>query len=122
MSLALPAFADGNAHGHGHGEGEGEGEGIGKGHMKSGGMQAGGMGGDMREVMAEGRLNKIMADKHMVNIKHGPIPEMNWPKMNMNFKTSEQVDLKALKPGQKVEFKLLVDGDNNYVIKEIMVK
>ena len=80
------------------------------------------MGEHMREVVGQGRINKIMADKRMININHGAIPEMNWPKMRMNFKTQEQVNLSELELGQEVNFTLLVDGDNNYVIKEITVK
>ncbi|OZG69768.1 hypothetical protein BTA51_29535 [Hahella sp. CCB-MM4] len=72
-----------------------------------------------REVMGMGQINKIHAEKHMVNISHEPIEELKWPKMRMNFKTDEGVDLSALKLGQKVMFTLMVDGDNNYLIKEI---
>lgn len=119
LSFTLPALASGDNHNHGHESSSG-------GHMtdsKQMGQHMGdGMAGHMREVMGHGRLNKIMADRHMVNIKHEPMPEMKWPKMSMNFKTQKQVDLNSLKPGQEVEFKLLVDDDNNYVIKEIIVK
>lgn len=121
MGLVLPALADGNdGHHHGHSD-----------HMKSNGHmmdqkdmghRGGNMDARMREVMGHGRVNKIMAGHGMVNIKHEPMPEMNWPQMSMNFKTQKQVDLSSLKPGQQVDFKLLVDEDNNYVIKEITVK
>lgn len=121
LVMTMPALADGNdGHHHGHTD-----------HMKSGGhmMDQGNMGhhgnnieGHMREVMGYGRVNKIMAGHRMVNIKHEPMPEMNWPQMSMNFRTQDQVDLNSLKPGQQVKFKLLVDEENNYVIKEIIVK
>lgn len=75
----------------------------------------------MREVMAQGQINKVMAKHHRLNIDHAPIPEMKWPRMHMNFNVKEGLDLSALKPGQKINFKLLVDGDNNYVIEEIEV-
>lgn len=82
----------------------------------------GDMGANTREVMGQGRINKVMAERGMVNIKHQPMPEMNWPKMSMNFKAQEQIDLSNLKPGQEVDFTLLVDDDNNYVIKGILIK
>ena len=99
-------------HGHGHDNMHNQG------HI----MQSEEMGQHMREVKGHGRINKVMADDYMVNITHEPMPEMNWPKMSMNFRTQIQVDLNNLKPGQQVDFKLLVDEDHNYIIKEIIVK
>ncbi len=75
----------------------------------------------MTHVMGTGRINKIMAKGNMVNISHEPISELNWPKMRMNFQTSDKVNLEQLKPGQEVQFKLQVDKDNNYLINEIHV-
>lgn len=101
----------GGAHGDGmHGEG-----------MHGEGMQGQQMSG-MREVMGAGRLNKIMAERGMVNINHEPMPEMNWPKMRMNFQVKEGLDLSPLSLGDEVEFTLLVDDNNNYVIKNIKKK
>jgi len=80
------------------------------------------MGQHMKEVMGTGRINKVMKDKHMVNIVHEPIAELEWPKMRMNFKVSDQVKLDELKPGQEVEFKLQVNKDNSYLIKSIETK
>lgn len=116
IAFTMPTFADGQGHQHGHSDAN---------HM----MDSKGMGDHMNEmnehhriVMGQGRINKIMADRHMLNIKHEPMPEMNWPQMSMNFKTQKQVDLSSLKPGQEVEFKLVVDDNNNYLIKDIKVK
>lgn len=111
---------DHSQHGHQNAEHMEKGE-----HMmdqKDMGHHAGEMGAHMREVMGEGRINKVMAKHGMVNIKHEPMPEMNWPQMSMNFKTEKSVNLEDLKPGQEVDFTLLVDDDNNYVIKQITVK
>ena len=117
LTMAGPGHDDG---GHGHGNSQSSHKTLGSesDHM----MTEKKMNKDIREVMGKGRINKIMKDKHMVNIKHEPIPEMKWPKMNMNFKTQEQVNLSDLSLGQEVTFTLLVDGDNNYVIKEIIAK
>jgi Cu/Ag efflux protein CusF len=116
ISIGLPAFADGHGHDDGHAGHEHDHS------MHDHSQHSDGMNNHLREVMGHGRVNKIMADKNMINIKHEPIPEMNWPQMNMNFRTDDQVDLKALKPGQEVDFKLLVDDENNYVVKEITAK
>jgi Cu/Ag efflux protein CusF len=122
LSLSTSAIAgpghDDGGHGHGNSQTGQMMSGSKSGHMTSEKQ----MDKHMREVMGKGRINKIMKDKHMVNIKHEPIPEMKWPKMKMNFKTQEQVNLSDLSLGQEVTFTLLVDGDNNYVIKEIIAK
>ena len=121
LGSALPVLADGNdGHHHSHPDHMNN-----DAHMmdqKDMGHHGSSMDSHMREVMGQGRVNKVMAEYGMLNIKHEPMPEMNWPQMSMNFKTQKQVDLSNLKPGQQVEFKLLVDDDNNYVIKEIVVK
>lgn len=80
------------------------------------------MGQHMREVNGHGRINKVMKDKKMLNISHEPISELNWPKMRMNFQTSDQVKLNNLKPGDEVSFILQVDEENNYLIKHIEAK
>ena len=74
-----------------------------------------------REVQGSGQINKIKAEHQMVNITHEPIVEMNWPKMRMNFRTSDDVDLANLKPGQKVDFIMQVDQENNYQITDIKI-
>ncbi|KZZ70581.1 hypothetical protein A3765_03045 [Oleiphilus sp. HI0130] len=94
--------------------------------MQNEGMHGEGKHGErmsnMREVMGMGRLNKIMAERGMVNINHEPMPEMNWPKMRMNFQVQEGIDLSELNLGDEVEFTLMVDDNNNYIIKDIKTK
>jgi len=75
----------------------------------------------MTEAMGTGRINKVMAKHNMVNISHEAIKALNWPKMKMNFTTSDKVKLDKLEPGQLVNFKLQVDKDNNYLVTEINV-
>jgi len=77
---------------------------------------------EMRDVQATGRVNKIMADKHMINISHKPIAELKWPKMRMNFKMMDHVDVKEIRLGQLIGFSLQVDNEQNYIIKNITPK
>lgn len=125
LCLALSSgvsFADGSGHTHMMGEQAPQ-----QGHMMGDqdhmmtNEQMSDMHQQMRDVMGTGTVNKIMGDKHMVNISHEPISDLNWPKMRMNFKTEQGVDLSNLKPGQVVNFTLQVDKDNNYLIKDIKV-
>lgn len=120
----LLSVGSASMHASSHGNHTGQ---MGGGHdMVGEGMHGEGMHGEgmtnMREVMGTGRLNKIMADRGMVNINHEPMPDMNWPKMRMNFQVQDGVDLSKLKLGDEVEFTLMVDDDNNYVIKNIKTK
>jgi len=104
---------------HGHENMNGQGHMEGQGHM---GSQDHMMDQNGHMVVGVGRINKVMSDRHMVNIVHEPIAELEWPKMRMNFKVSDQVKLDELKPGQEVKFKLQVNKDNSYFIKSIEAK
>ncbi|MFC1681037.1 copper-binding protein [Pseudomonadota bacterium] len=75
----------------------------------------------LRTVTGTGQINKIAAQHQMLSITHEPIPEMNWPRMKMNFRTSDGVDLSNLKPGQNVQFVMEVDKENNYLIMNIEI-
>lgn len=122
MLLPALALADSN---HGHSDMKAQGHMKDKGHMMNQDhmkSQDHMKNQGMREVMGTGRINKVMADKGMVNIVHEPIEELQWPKMRMNFKTTKGVNLNDLKPGQEVTFKMNVKKDNSYVIKQIDVK
>lgn len=77
------------------------------------------MGEPVREVTAYGFVTQISIEQHVINIKHAPIPEMNWAPMVMNFNVIEEVDLSPFKQGDKVNFILEVDQALNYRIKEI---
>ena len=77
------------------------------------------MGETVREVSAYGFITQISKEQHTVNIKHAPIPEMNWAPMVMDFKVVEEVDLSPFKRGDKVQFVLEVDQHLNYRIRDL---
>ncbi|UZE96336.1 copper-binding protein [Alkalimarinus alittae] len=77
------------------------------------------MGQPVREVSAYGFITQVSVATHVVNIKHAPIPEMNWAPMVMNFNVAESVDLSPFKRGDKVQFVLEVDQALNYRIKAL---
>ena len=70
------------------------------------------------EIMAMGTVKKVMADQHRLNITHEPIKQLGWPSMTMDFTVKDDVDLSALKAGERIHFSLEKDGDN-YVITAI---
>ncbi len=84
------------------------------------GSVMGGMGEPVREVSGYGFITQIATGKPLINIKHGPIPELNWAPMVMDFNVAEDVDLTLFQRGQKVSFTLELDSGNNYRIKQIV--
>ncbi|WP_250655808.1 copper-binding protein [Alkalimarinus coralli] len=77
------------------------------------------MGESVREVSAYGFVTQVSITERVINIKHAPIPEMNWAPMVMNFDVVEGVDLSPYERGDKVQFVLEVDAEQNYRIKDI---
>lgn len=92
--------------------------------MHSGGMMdqdAMGMGGMMHGgngTAAEGTgvINRVDADKGVVNITHGPIPSLQWPEMTMDLPVTDGVDLSGVQPGDDVRFRVELGADKVYRI------
>lgn len=61
-------------------------------------------------TMTEGTVRRVNADQGTVSIAHGPIAHLNMPPMTMTFNAADDVDLSALKPGDKVRFEPTNDG------------
>lgn len=66
----------------------------------------------------KGTINTVDAAAHKLNVSHGPIPELGWPAMRMDFGVDNSVDLKSVQPGSEVEF-TLEKKDGGYVIHSI---
>jgi len=61
-------------------------------------------------TMTEGTVRRVNADQGTVSIAHGPIAHLNMPPMTMTFNAADDVDLSAVKPGDKVRFEPANDG------------
>ena len=57
----------------------------------------------------QGTVRAIDAKSGTIEIDHGPIATLKWPAMRMEFKTRDPSLLRALKPGQAVEFEVSED-------------
>jgi len=66
-----------------------------------------------------GTVNSVDASGHKINLTHGPIPALGWPGMTMDFAVAPAVDLRALKPGTRVDFTLEQSDGGNYQIQSI---
>ena len=65
-----------------------------------------------------GTVTAMDTAKRKVTLDHGPIPEINWPAMKMEFSVAPSVDLSKVKTGDRVRFTLSGSG-NSYTVQSI---
>ena len=66
-----------------------------------------------------GTVNSVDPTQHKLNISHQPIPEIGWPAMTMEFPVAPSVDLKAIKPGTRVNFTIEQQPGGMYEIRAV---
>jgi Cu/Ag efflux protein CusF len=66
-----------------------------------------------------GTVNAVDPTQHKINLSHRPISELGWPAMTMEFPVAASVDLKAIKPGTRVNFTIEQSQGGMYEIKAI---
>jgi Cu/Ag efflux protein CusF len=88
--------------------------------------QVPGHGGEMQMAHAgqnnahgTGTVNSVDPTRHKINLSHQPIPEIGWPAMTMDFPVAASIDLKAIKPGTRVNFTIEQGQGGMYKIREI---
>jgi Cu(I)/Ag(I) efflux system membrane fusion protein len=54
-----------------------------------------------------------------VTIAHDPIASLSWPAMTMDFRVKDPALLKALKPGEKVDFEIVEQPAGEYVLVRV---
>ncbi len=70
------------------------------------------------KIMGTGILKELMPGENKINMAHDPIPALDWPDMVMDFEIKENLSLKGLNKGDKVEFEL-EKSKNGYIVKSI---
>jgi Cu/Ag efflux protein CusF len=65
-----------------------------------------------------GTVNSVDAAQRKLNMTHGPIPELKWPAMTMDFTVSPKVDLSKVQKGAKVQF-TLGKGPGGYQVEAV---
>ena len=85
--------------------------------QKTGEMQMAHAGHD--DVHGSGTVNSVDPAQHKVNVSHNPIPEIGWPAMTMELPVAPAVDLRALKPGTRVNFTIEQGQGGMYEIQTI---
>ena len=69
--------------------------------------------------VGSGVINSINKSERTINISHGAIPSLKWPKMTMDIAASDDIDFSSLKEGQFIKFKIKLDHDKTYRIFKI---
>ena len=79
-----------------------------------------GMGDAKKEMTASatGTITAINAADRKITFNHGPITEIKWPAMKMEFPVVPSVDLAKVKVGDKVRFTLSGSG-SAYTVQSI---
>ena len=65
-----------------------------------------------------GTVTGVNTASRKVTLDHGPIPEINWPSMKMEFAVAPSVDLSKVKTGDRVRFTLSGSG-SSYTVESI---
>jgi len=66
-----------------------------------------------------GTINSVDPAQHKMNLSHSPIPEIGWPAMTMDFPVAPSINLKAIKPGTRVNFTIEQQSGGMYEIQAI---
>jgi Cu/Ag efflux protein CusF len=64
-----------------------------------------------------GKVNSVNLEAGTINLTHGPIKSLKWPKMTMDFKARNPAMLKVLKPGDPVDFDLMKMSGGYQIVK-----
>jgi len=72
-----------------------------------------------RAVFASGRVEAVNTERNRIRISHGPIDELGWPSMTMEFDTLPGVDLSTVRAGQEVRFQLKQEHAGEYAIESL---
>jgi Cu/Ag efflux protein CusF len=91
--------------------------GAASGHSPGGGMPIAHEG--RNDAHATGTVNSVDPVQHKINVSHEPISEIGWPAMTMDFAVAPNVDLRAIKPGARINFTILKGQGGMYEIQAI---
>ena len=75
-------------------------------------------GASQQTARGSGLVLGVDREKGVVTISHGPLPALNMMAMTMGYSVKDKNQLANLQPMQKVEFRVVYDG-NDYLITDI---
>ena len=74
--------------------------------------------GEAKTAAGTGTVTAVNTADRKVFLDHGPMPDINWPAMKMEFSVAPSVDLSKVKTGDRVRFTLSGSG-NSYTVQSI---
>lgn len=66
-----------------------------------------------------GVIHSVMLDHKMLTIQHSPIPEWQWPAMQMDFMVKDDVDMNQFVGGQSIRFLIEKTAKGQYVVADV---
>jgi len=75
--------------------------------------------GSSKAVQTQGEIKQVMPEARMLSIVHDPIPEWQWPVMNMMLSVAENQSIDGLSVGQRISFRLLETENGDYIVDNI---
>jgi len=74
--------------------------------------------GGTKQAAATGTVTAVNTAGRKITLDHGPIADINWPAMKMEFPVAPSVDLSKVKAGDRVRFTLSGSG-SSYTVQSI---
>jgi len=74
--------------------------------------------GETQAAAATGMVTAVNTESRKVTLDHGPIADINWPAMKMEFPVAGSVDISKVKTGDRVRFTLSGSG-SSYTVQSI---
>ena len=74
-----------------------------------------------KQVSAMAVVRGVDAVEHVLKLEHGPVPELDWPAMTMNFDVDPEVPIDSLAVGAEIHFTMHATADGGWVIDVIHV-
>jgi Cu/Ag efflux protein CusF len=74
--------------------------------------------GTTQSAAGTGTVTAMDTANRKVTLDHGPIPDIKWPAMKMEFSVAPSVDLSKVKTGDRVRFTLSGSG-SSYTVQSI---
>lgn len=68
------------------------------------------------QVWTQGEIQTLDLASRTLGISHQPIPEWQWPAMEMDFTVADGVDISQLKQGQRLHLQVVQEGDEYRII------
>lgn len=69
------------------------------------------------QVWTQGEIQAVDLASRILSISHRPIPEWQWPAMEMDFPVADGVDISQLKQGQALHLQVEQQGDEYRIVK-----